>query len=103
MDKEYTLISIDIRKAIGDNQLARWLYHFYESHTNPIPLKVDFIKSLCRSGASLKEFHRMLREALAIIKSAHMVVGRHFSYEITSDGYLNVLRENKQNNINNCI
>jgi hypothetical protein len=34
---DYTLISADIRHLLGDNQLARWLYNFYESHNEPIP------------------------------------------------------------------
>jgi hypothetical protein len=47
--EDYTFISADIRHLLGDNQLARWVYNFYESHKEPIPFSIDFIKKLCRS------------------------------------------------------
>jgi hypothetical protein len=84
-DKDYTIISQDIRKQIGDNQLARWLYNFYESHKEPIPFKIELIKNLCRSEANIYKFRSMLKEALLIVKKGYIAVGRVFEYEIKDD------------------
>ena len=55
-DGDYTLISADIRHLLGDNQLARWLYNFYETHNQPLPFTIDFLQKLCRSDNSPKDF-----------------------------------------------
>ena len=84
-DNDYTLINMDIRKEIGDNQLARWLYNFYETHKDPIPFKIDFLRHLCRSEANIYKFKSMLKDALELVKTAHVSVGRHFEYHINAD------------------
>jgi hypothetical protein len=73
-DGDFTLISADIRHLLGDNQLARWLYNFYESHTQPIPFDIDFIRKLCRSDSELKGFKQKLKIALEEVKKAHLSV-----------------------------
>lgn len=89
-DGDYTLISADIRHLLGDNQLARWLYNFYESHKKPIPFTIEFIQKLCKSGSSSKDFKYKLKIALAEVKKAHLSVNANspWDYEITDNNYL---------------
>lgn len=81
-DEDYTIISMDIRKQIGENQLARWLYNFYESHKNPIPFTIEYLKELCRSEANIYKFKSMLKESLELVKKGYFYVGKEFDYKI---------------------
>lgn len=96
-DGDYTLISADIRHLLGDNQLARWLYNFYESHDQPIPFAIDFIRKLCRSESELKGFKQKLKSALEEVKKAHRAVNlkSKWSYDITINNYLMVYPKGK--------
>jgi hypothetical protein len=96
-DGDYTLISADIRHLLGDNQLARWLYNFYESHRDPIPFTIDFIQKLCRSENSLKDFKYKIKIALQEVKKAHLSVNHKskWDYEITDKNYLLVYPKGK--------
>ena len=96
-DGDYTLISADIRHLLGDNQLARWLYNFYESHNQPIPFSIDFIQKLCRSGTELKDFKRKLKNALEDVKKAHLAVNlkAKWNYELTNKNYLLIYPKGK--------
>jgi len=97
IDGDYTLISADIRQLLGDNQLARWLYNFYESHKQPIPFAIDFIQKLCRSDNSLKDFKYKIKTALEEVKKAHLAVDfkSKWDYEITDKNYLLVYPKGK--------
>ena len=99
-DGDYTLISADIRHLLGDNQLARWMYNFYESHREPIPFAIDFIQKLCRSENSLKDFKYKLKIALQEVKKAHLSVNHKskWDYEITDKNYLLVYPKGKSKN-----
>lgn len=96
-DGDYTLISADIRHLLGDNQLARWLCNFYESHREPIPFAIDFIQKLCRSENTLKDFKYKLKMALQEVKKAHLSVNHKskWGYEITDKNYLLVYPKGK--------
>ncbi len=96
-DGDYTLISADIRHLLGDNQLARWLYNFYESHTQPIPFDIDFIRKLCRSDSELKGFKQKLKIALEEVKKAHLSVNHKskWEYELSIKNYLFVYPKGK--------
>lgn len=96
-DNDYTFISADIRHLLGDNQLARWLYNFYESHNKPIPFTLDFVQKLCRSDSELKEFKRLLKNSLELVKKAHLSVNlkSKWNYEITDRNYLLVYPKGK--------
>jgi hypothetical protein len=96
-DNEYTLISADIRHLLGDNQLARWLYNFYESHAKPIPFAIDFIQKLCRSDNNSKDFKYKLKASLELIKKAKLAVNikSKWSYEITTKNFLFVYPKGK--------
>jgi hypothetical protein len=96
-DNDYTLISADIRQLLGANQLARWLYNFYESHNQPIPFAINFIQKLCRSETEPKDFKRKLKLALSEVKKAHLSVNlkSKWDYEITNANYLLVFPKGK--------
>lgn len=97
IDGDYTLISADIRHLLGDNQLARWLYNFYESHNQPIPFAINFIQKLCRSESEPKEFKRLLKNALELVKKAHSSVNlkSKWDYEVSNNNYLLVYPKGK--------
>lgn len=97
VDGDYTLISADIRHLLGDNQLARWLYNFYESHNQPIPFDIKFIRQLCRSDSELKGFKQKLKLALEIVKKANLSVNQKskWEYELTKNDYLLVYPRGK--------
>lgn len=61
----HTLIDWSERKALGRNNLAKWLHGQYATHAKPFPYKVETLHHLSNSTADLKEFRRMLRTALA--------------------------------------
>lgn len=61
----HTLIDWSERKALGRNNLAKWLQGQYATHAKPFPYKVETLHNLSNSTADLKEFRRMLRTALA--------------------------------------
>lgn len=96
-DGDYTLISVDIRHLLGDNQLARWIYNFYESHSEPIPFAIDFIQKLCRSDSEPKEFKRLLKNSLELVRKAHLSVNHKskWDYEITNKNYLLIYPKGK--------
>jgi hypothetical protein len=96
-DGDYTLISADIRHLLGDNQLARWLYNFYESHNQPMPFAINFLQKLCRSETEPKDFKRKLKNALEEVKKAHLSVNlkSKWIYEITVKNYLMVYPQGK--------
>lgn len=89
-DNDYTLISADVRQLLGDSQLARWLYNFYESHNKPMPFGVHFIQKLCRSDSEAKSFKQKLKISLELVKKAYLSVNlkSKWDYEITNNDYL---------------
>jgi hypothetical protein len=96
-DGDYTLINADIRHLLGDNQLARWLYNFYEGHREPIPFAIDFIKKLCRSENSLKDFKYKIKIALEELKKTQLSINHKskWDYEITGKNFLLVYPKGK--------
>ena len=97
VDGDYTLISTDIRHLLGDNQLARWLYNFYESHKQPIPFAIDFIQQLCRSETETKDFKRKIKNSLELVKKAHLSVNgkSKWDYDISKNNYLMIYPKGK--------
>ena len=89
-DNEYTIVSINMRYSLGDNQLARWLYNFYESHNKPMPFSLEFLQKLCRSESEPKEFKRLLKNAVEMIQKAYLAMNNKskWSYELTQNDYL---------------
>lgn len=98
-DNDFTFISVDIRHLLGDNQLARWLYNFYESHKKPIPFKLEFLQKLCRSESEFKGFKRLMKQSLELVKNAHKAVNMKskWEYEITNNNYLIIYSKGKKN------
>ena len=59
-----TYIDWEQRKALGKNNLAKWLHGNYASNVVILDYKVETIRVLSGSGSSLKEFRRKLKAAL---------------------------------------
>ncbi|MGZ9709389.1 plasmid replication initiator TrfA [Glaciimonas sp. GNP009] len=65
----YTYVDWQQRRALGKNNLAKWLHGFYASHADPFPYKVLTIKTLCGSTTKrLGDFRKALRNALDELK-----------------------------------
>jgi hypothetical protein len=96
--EDYTFVSADIRHLLGDSQLARWLYSFYESHKKPIPLAINFIQKLCRSESQSKEFKRLIIKSLNEVKKAKISVDpkSKWDYHITADNSLMIFPNGKK-------
>lgn len=99
IDGDYTLLSVDIRHLLGSNQLAKWLYNFYESHKDPIPFSIKFIQQLCRSDNNLKDFKYRLKIALELVKKAYFSVNLYskWEYMITDNNFLLIYPNGKNN------
>jgi hypothetical protein len=82
VDNDFTFIDNTIRKELGDNQLARWLFCFYATHKEPIPFGFDFLYKLSGSCAEKKEFNRKIKLALEEIKQAYLRNDIKWEYEI---------------------
>jgi hypothetical protein len=62
----YSHIDWTQRKALGNNNLAKWLHGFYATHAAPFAYKVETIRNLCGSTTGeLKRFRQTLKTALA--------------------------------------
>lgn len=78
----YTYVDWQQRKALKNNNLAKWLQGFYASHAQPYDYKVETIKNLCGSTvARLPDFRRLVRLALDEL----VEVGSIKSWSITDD------------------
>ncbi len=60
----HTYIDWSQRKALGQNNLAKWLHGFYTSHAKPFSYKTGTLQKLSGSTATLKEFRRLVKNAL---------------------------------------
>lgn len=89
-DDDFTLVNVDIYSYLGENQLAKWLYNFYESHNIPMPFELSFIQKLCHSETEPKGFKRILKNALTLIQDAKSKVNSKskWEWEITRNNYL---------------
>lgn len=78
MEDTTTLLEWETRKKIGTRAtVAQWLHSFYSSHREPIPLPVEKLYELCRSGDSLSSFRRSLKIALAKLVDVEFLTSWH--------------------------
>ena len=62
-DTNFTKININVRKKL--KPMAKWLYSYYSSHTEPFPHKCETLKNYCGSGyKDLRNFRVALKRAL---------------------------------------
>lgn len=82
MNDTTTLLDWEIRKKIGSRATtALWLHAFYQSHREPLPMGVEKIYELCRSGDTLSSFRRTLENALIRLVKVEFLT----KYEIIND------------------
>lgn len=60
----HTSVDWEERKALGRNNVAKWVHLLYSSHEHPYPYKVETLQRLCGSTSTRKEFRQRLRSAL---------------------------------------
>ena len=74
------------RKALGKNNLAKYLQVFYASHEKPFPMRVQTLHKLSNSSATMFEFRRMLKAALTKLQK----VGFLTNWAISDDDLVTV-------------
>lgn len=83
----YSQIYWPHRRALKNNNLAKWLHGFYASHASPFPYKVETLYQLCGSKqADLRGFRRLLRAALDLLVE-HQVIA---SWELDKNDLVRV-------------
>jgi hypothetical protein len=63
----YTLIDWEKRKNLKRKNLARWLQLYLSTHARPFPVSVGHVQRLSGSRAALREFRRLLKDALTVL------------------------------------
>jgi hypothetical protein len=77
----WTAIDCQERQALKRKPLALWLHSFYASHAEPLPVKVETLRSLSGSrDKTLRSYRQKLRRALTELKS----IGALASWKINS-------------------
>lgn len=71
----YSHIDWNQRMALGKSTLAKWLHGFYATHAQPYSYKVQTLHNLCGSGATMKEFKRLLKKALGELTGVGAIQG----------------------------
>lgn len=70
----HTLIDWSERKALGRNNLAKWLHGQYASHAKPFPYKVETLRDMSGSATTVKAFKLKLKLALDALKAVGAIV-----------------------------
>lgn len=81
INNDFTFIDMRYREMLGNNQLAKWLYQFYATHKNPIPMDISHLQNMCHSKSSPKEFKRMLKESLELIKNVYININSQSKWD----------------------
>lgn len=79
----HTWIDWQQRQSLGQNNLAKWLHGFYNSHASPFSYKVETLRGLCGSASTLREFRRLLKAALAELAAIEAV--QSWKIDVDSD------------------
>ena len=66
----WSRLAVNIRAKLQGKELAQWLSSLMLTHNGNVPLKVEDLHRLSGSAASLREFRRMLTQAIADCKAA---------------------------------
>jgi hypothetical protein len=83
----YSHIDWTQRKALGNNNLAKWLHGFYATHAVPFPYKVETIMTLC--GSTTKELYKF-RQTLKAALIGLVEVGALMSWEIDKNDLITI-------------
>lgn len=84
----HTLIDLEQRRALGRNNLAKWLHGHYASHATPYPYKVETLRDLSGSTTTVKAFKLKLKKALDAVKA----IGAIQSWSIDDSDLVHVVR-----------
>lgn len=82
---DYSFINQEISNQLNDNQIASWLFHFYETHEAPIPYTIEKLKELCGSETNIYDFKQRVKESLSLIQKIYREKGLKFEYELRND------------------
>lgn len=83
---QFTRVDWEIRKLLSGKLLAQWLHGFYASHTNPFPIKISTLHSLCGSTIqNQRSFKQTLINSLEDLSRAYKENQKEFSFKIEND------------------
>ncbi|MFZ4539731.1 plasmid replication initiator TrfA [Propionivibrio sp.] len=83
----HTLIDWSERKALGKNNLAKWLHGHYASHASPFHYKTGTLRDLSGSDTTgLRTFRQKLKKALDALKA----IGAILNWSIDDDDLVHV-------------
>jgi TrfA protein len=87
----WTAVDWNTRRKLRRKPLALWLHGYYSSHAQPLPVKVDTLRSLSGSkDKTLRSYRQKLRRALTELKA----IGAIASWQINAADLVTVHRGN---------
>lgn len=91
---DHTWLHIGARLDLGKNYLAKWLHGYFSSHMKPYPIGIKRLCELSGSeNASLRDFRRKVKHALASIATVEKSYKRRFQWHIDDQDLVHVVRE----------
>lgn len=75
----WTKVSLDARRRLKGKELALWLAENVGTHNGKVGLSTRLLHKLCGSTAELREFRKMLKNALADCQAAGLLADYQFN------------------------
>ncbi len=86
----WTRQNLEHRRALGQNQLAKWLHSFYGTHKKPLAYKVETLQALCGSRTKeLWKFRQQLKTAARLVATVtgwQMVLDENDLFHVIKHG-----------------
>lgn len=82
----YTGLNWKVRQSLHNQSLAQWIHAYYQSHVNPLPIRLSTLHRLCGSEATLlKTFKLDVKRAFVKVKEASEKHGESFDGEVVTE------------------
>jgi len=62
-----THIPARVRSQLGDRPLAQWMYAFFRTHRNVLPLPLEYYQRISGAGSSDSDFHSRAKKAMTLL------------------------------------
>lgn len=80
---QYTYLNWNIRKALKNKPIAKWMHAFYSTHASVFPLTLGFMSKLCGySPANDFKLKQNLIESLACLANVCTIHNQYLSYSV---------------------
>lgn len=82
----YTGLNWAVRQHLHNQSLAQWIHAYYQSHVNPLPIRLTTLHRLCGSEATvLTDFKKKVKQAFTKVKEASEKHGESFEGEVVTE------------------